>query len=92
MTEAHTREACLGIKRENICSSGEPVSPSMNCTVACSPLQVPKRQILAMHHASFCSPKKNFNLSPTYFVFVRILVGAFLCYTCNYVSISFART
>ena len=28
--------------------------------------------------ASFCSPKKNFNRSPTYLVFVRILVGAVL--------------
>lgn len=30
------------------------------------------------YQTSFCSPKKNFKRSPTYLVFVRILVGAFL--------------
>ena len=26
--------ACLGMSRENMCSSGEPRRPNMNCTVA----------------------------------------------------------
>ena len=29
--------ACLGISRENMCSSGEPCRPSINCTVAWEP-------------------------------------------------------